>query len=177
MSPSVVVWLNGPFGVGKTTVAKALAAEMTDALIFDPELVGFMLRKIVARELRPSADFQDLPLWRHLTRTTIHGLVTEYHRPVIVPMTLVNPVYFDEIVGALRRAGTDVHHVALMADPKTIRNRLLRRLSLPTSALWAFRQVDRCLAALQSREFEMQLPTDNMSVADIVTAIRRQLTS
>jgi cytidylate kinase len=176
MSRAVVVWLNGPFGVGKTTVAKALAAEMIDALIFDPELVGFMLRKIVPRELRSSTDFQDLPLWRRLTRTIIQGLLSEYDRPVIVPMTLVNPVYFDEIVGELRRSGIDVHHVALMAGPATIRRRLMRRLSHPTSTLWGIRQIDRCLAALQSPEFAVQLPTDRMAVADIVTTIRRQLT-
>ncbi len=65
-----VIWLNGAFGVGKTTVARALAAELTDALIADPEDIGRMLRKVVPAAVRTS-DFQDIPSWRRLTVATI----------------------------------------------------------------------------------------------------------
>ncbi|MDP9403520.1 MAG: hypothetical protein M3P85_09355 [Actinomycetota bacterium] len=37
----VVVWLDGPFGVGKTVVAHALAREMPGARIVNPERVGY----------------------------------------------------------------------------------------------------------------------------------------
>ena len=44
--------------------------------------------------------------------------------PVIVPMTVVEPAYFREIVGRLRECGDDVGHFALLADRETVRRRL-----------------------------------------------------
>ena len=131
-----VIWLNGAFGVGKTTVARALAAELTDALIADPEDIGRMLRKVVPAALHTS-DFQDIPSWRRLTVATIESILRDHPGPLVVPMTVVNPAYFDETVGCLRRSGAAVRHFTLVASPKTIRRRLLRRLSLPWATWWA----------------------------------------
>jgi hypothetical protein len=38
----------------------------------------------------PTGDFQDLRLWRRQVADLAVGLVEEYHRPVLVPMTLVS---------------------------------------------------------------------------------------
>lgn len=40
----VILWLNGPFGVGKTSAADALLQRMPGALLFDPEPFGTALR-------------------------------------------------------------------------------------------------------------------------------------
>ena len=40
----VIVWLNGPFGVGKSTVAIGLKASLANATIVDPEQLGYPLR-------------------------------------------------------------------------------------------------------------------------------------
>jgi len=40
----MIIWLNGTFGVGKTTTARELAATMPDTRLFDPEMVGYLLR-------------------------------------------------------------------------------------------------------------------------------------
>ena len=61
-----VIWLNGAFGVGKTTVARALAAELPGALLVDPEDIGRTLRRIIPAAVRTS-DFQDIPSWRRIT--------------------------------------------------------------------------------------------------------------
>jgi len=42
--PSVIVWLNGAFGAGKSTTAKALVALSPRLRLFDPEWVGYLLR-------------------------------------------------------------------------------------------------------------------------------------
>ena len=34
----LVVWIDGAFGVGKTTVAEELVTMLPDAMLFDPEL-------------------------------------------------------------------------------------------------------------------------------------------
>ena len=171
MPGGYVIWLNGAFGVGKTTVARALAAELADALIVDPEDIGRMLRKVVPAAVRTS-DFQDIPSWRRLTVATIESIRCDHPGPLVVPMTLVNPAYFDETVGRPRRSGVTVHHFTLVAGPKTIRRRLLRRLSVPWATRWALRRVQRCTSALQSPLFATHVDTENRSVSDVVAAIR-----
>ena len=40
----MIIWLSGPYGVGKSTLAEALASRMGGALIFDAEEVGNAVR-------------------------------------------------------------------------------------------------------------------------------------
>ena len=172
MPRGCVIWLNGAFGVGKTTVARALAAELPDALVVDPEDIGRMLRKVVPPAAQTS-DFQDVPSWRRLTVATIESLLRDHEIPLIVPMAVVDPVYFDETVGRLRRSGITVHHFALVAAPKAIRRRLLRRLSRPGATWWALRRVERCTSELRSPLFATHVDTDGRSVRELVATIRR----
>ena len=167
----MVIWINGAFGAGKTTVAKTLARQCKGSLEFDPEQIGFMLRLAIPAECR-TADFQDLPLWRELTVRTIAGLLTQCGRPLIVPMTLVNPGYFDEIMGGLRAAGIEVRHFALLASRKTLRMRLFKRWELPSSKIWAMAQADRCIAALASPRFAVHITTDGRTAREVAAEIR-----
>lgn len=52
----MIIWLNGGFGSGKTTLAGELHRRLPSALVYDPEDVGLMLWKW----LEPNDDFQDL---------------------------------------------------------------------------------------------------------------------
>jgi hypothetical protein len=169
-----ICWINGAFGVGKTTTAKALEKQWPGSFRFDPEQIGFMLRKVVPANCQ-TEDFQDLLLWRQLTATTLLDLAQRCKRPIIVPMTLVNQQYFDEIVGVLRRRGVDVHHFTLVASRETLNRRNRRRLLLPRAKRWVRAQTDRCVSSLESPVFEAHLPTDNQNVTEIVKQIRSQL--
>lgn len=64
-----VIWLNGAFGAGKTTVARRLASLLPEAMTIDPEDIGGMLRKVVPEAMR-TGDFQDLRVWRPGSRST-----------------------------------------------------------------------------------------------------------
>ena len=133
MPDGYVIWLNGAFGVGKTTVARALAAKLPDALVMDHPV------------------------------------------PLVVPMTVVEPAYFDETVGLLRRRGVTVHHFTLAASAKTIRRRLLWRLTAPWATWWALRRVQRCTSALRSPLFATHVDAENRSLPDIVATIARDV--
>jgi deoxyadenosine/deoxycytidine kinase len=39
----VIIWLNGGFGAGKTTLAEELHRRLPEAVVYDPEDVGLML--------------------------------------------------------------------------------------------------------------------------------------
>ena len=118
----MIIWINGAFGSGKTTLADELHRRLPDALPFDPEYVGYILIKWAPPA--DSGDFQDIPLWRKLVAEFAVGLADEYGRPLIVPMTLVNASYRDEIFWAISKAGHSVLHVFLDVPAAELRRRI-----------------------------------------------------
>src|ERR1700728_2530967 len=98
------MWINGGFGAGKTSLAKELCGRLPDAVLFDPEDVGYTLWKW----LRPAGDFQDLPSWRELVVATALSLRRHHTDTLIVPMTLIRDGYLAEIFGGLAGAGEEV---------------------------------------------------------------------
>lgn len=122
----MIIWLNGAFGAGKSTLAEELHDRIPDAVIYDPEDVGLMLW----RWLKPNDDFQDLASWRDLVIATAVSLRRHHADTLIVPMSLLNDAYRAEILGGLRLAGEDVLHVFLEADLSVLRERLETRASV-----------------------------------------------
>ncbi len=55
----MIIWINGAFGAGKTTLAAKLQRRMPDAISYDPEYLGDILTRWVP--MPDSGDFQDLP--------------------------------------------------------------------------------------------------------------------
>lgn len=51
----MIVWVNGAFGSGKTTLTSELHRRWPEALVFDPEQIGYLLREIVKV---PTGNFQ-----------------------------------------------------------------------------------------------------------------------
>ncbi|MEU4682852.1 AAA family ATPase [Streptomyces xinghaiensis] len=147
----MIVWVNGAFGSGKTTLVDELRPRWPEALVYDPEMVGFVLREIVDV---PTGDFQDLRLWRRQVAGLAVGLVEEYRRPVLIPMTLVNPRYVGEIFGVLRDASIDVHHFYLEVSRKILEQRIDGRSFFPGDPdreqqvrRWAKNRIEACMAA------------------------------
>ncbi|ULL19610.1 tunicamycin resistance protein [Paenibacillus sp. H1-7] len=165
----MILWINGSFGSGKTQTAHELHRRLPDSYVFDPEHAGYYIRKNLPKEAMLQNDFQNYPMWREINYTMLAYIHREYQGTVIVPMTVVNPVYFEEIVGTLRNDGVVVHHFALCASKETILKRLRSRGEGPQS--WAAQQIDRCLDGLSSEVFRHHLDTENLSVEDNAAAI------
>ncbi|MCN9242309.1 ATP-binding protein [Streptomyces sp. RY43-2] len=147
----MIVWVNGAFGSGKTTLVEELRSRWPEALVYDPELVGYVLREIVDV---PTGDFQDLRLWRRQVADLAVGLVEEYGRPLLVPMTLVDPGYVGEIFGKLKDAGIEVHHFFLKVSQETLEARIDGRSFTPDDPeqdarvrRWCKGRIEPCLAA------------------------------
>jgi len=146
----MIVWINGPFGGGKTTLSERLKALLPASLIFDPEEIGYALRHLGPAS--PTGDFQDLPIWRTVTLHALLEVRRLYGQTVIVPMTLVNPAYLAEIIGGLTAAGEDLRHVFLDIDAQTLRQRILGQVLVADpvrdqeARQFRLAHVDRCLA-------------------------------
>ena len=128
----VIIWINGGFGAGKTTLADELSRRLPDAVVYDPEDVGLMLWKWMP----PNGDFQHLPSWRELVLATALSLRKHHAETLIVPMSLIRDAYRTEILGGLADAGEEVLHVFLAADAGVLRQRLNGRVTNPDNPEW-----------------------------------------
>jgi len=128
----VIIWINGGFGAGKTTLAEELHRRLPDAVVYDPEDVGLMLWKW----LRHNGDFQHLPSWRELVVATALSLRRHHADTLIVPMSLIRDAYRAEILGGLAGAGEQVLHVFLETDAGVLRERLNARVTDPKYTEW-----------------------------------------
>jgi hypothetical protein len=177
----VLIWVNGPFGGGKTQVAHELRRRVPGSVVCDPEHVGFGLHRMTPPGLR--GDFQDFPAWRQGVREVLQRTLTAFPGHVIVPMTLVEPRYFEELVGRLRAEGHLVHHVALLADRTVVLRRLrqravgrpLERLMrpgwTPRREAFAVARLDHDLERLRSPVFARHLQTDDLTVPQVAEQV------
>ena len=151
----MILFINGAFGVGKTTVAEILVRRLPSSLLFDPEEVGFFLRNVLGPIDRPD-DFQEYALWCSLVVTTAARLRQTYDRTLVMPMSLWHQPYFDEVIGGLRAIETEVFHFCLTAPVEVIQARLTGRGNTPGD--WAWVRAERCCNAFQSPLFRHANP-------------------
>ncbi len=149
----MMIWINGAFGAGKTTLAEELHQRLPEAMAFDPEYVGYILRLWVPEP--DSGDFQDIPLWRRLVAEFAIGMSADYGRPLIIPMTLVNHAYREEIFGLISKAGDDILHVFLNVPTPELHRRIDAQVlhkdnpeADASARAFRHRNVERCTAAL-----------------------------
>jgi AAA domain-containing protein len=171
----VLIWINGPFGGGKTATAHELHRRLPGSVVSDPERLGFGMHRMLPPSLR--GDFQDLAAWRSGVREMLDLVLRGHPGPVIVPMTLVDRGYFADIVGTLRDDGHRVHHFALLAEPITVLRRLHNRGFWPglKRERWAVERLDDCLTRLSSAEFAEHIATDHLTVARVADTIARSV--
>lgn len=134
-----ILWLNGPFGVGKTTVARLL----TGRRLVDPERIGFLMRRTFWR----GRDYQDVALWRRLTVRQVTRAARK--GAIVVPMTIVRRDVLDEVVGRI----PGVRLVALVAPREQLAARIDLDTRDPHANPWRLDNLDRCLAAFDDPAF------------------------
>jgi len=176
----MLLWINGPFGGGKTQTAHELHRRLPNSVICDPEHVGFGLLRTLPRSLR--RDFQDIPAWRQGVFEVLDLALRRYDGVVIAPMTLVRRAYFDETVGRLRECGHVVRHFALLADRATVLRRLRERnvghaVHVMTGRAglrresFAVARLDECLERLADPVFAEQIRTDDLTIAEVADQV------
>jgi len=116
----VLIWINGPFGVGKSALSSALSS-LTGYPIFDPEDLGFLMRETIPQS---PYDFQDLPAWRRLVPSFAAELVRSGAVPLIVVQSVLNADYWDEMELALEESEIPITRVLLHADRDLLVDRI-----------------------------------------------------
>ena len=121
----MIIWISGPYGVGKSTLAEAMAAKMDNALIFDAEKVGNAVRGSY-----PGCPFgyifEDYPLWGEFCYKLLKDLHQRMDRDILVPMTLLRKESY-RIIKKLRRSGIKTKLIVLKASYQTVHDRILAR--------------------------------------------------
>jgi hypothetical protein len=118
----VHVWVNGAFGVGKSSTAEQLVGMRPSARLFDAEWVGYML----AAQLKGSElhDFQDLPAWRRLVPVIAREIADHTSDRLVVVQTVLNRDYWSELAAGIAANDLPIFHVVLDADSSTLRRRI-----------------------------------------------------
>lgn len=122
----MVIWISGAYGVGKSTLAEALAPQIENAMIFDAEEVGNAVRENYPN-LPYGVIYEDYPLWSEFCYRLIRDIHEKFHKNILVPMTLVRPRSYERIVHRLMADGIHVHYIVLEASYASIHDRILAR--------------------------------------------------
>ncbi|MFN2416066.1 MAG: AAA family ATPase [Pyrinomonadaceae bacterium] len=178
----MVVFINGSFGVGKTTVARLLRGALAGSAVYDPELFGFVLMRLAKWTTfkRPAADdFQNFRLWRRSAVCGVRLFRLLFRGPVIVPMTFSRREYFDEVVAGVRRFDPEVRVFCLRAGLPTVEKRLAGREteSEGPGADWLARRIVECAEAHRDPHFGEPVETDGRPAREVCEDIFRRVVS
>lgn len=165
----MIIWINGAFGSGKSSTADLLHSKIESSHIYDPEQVGYFLWSNFPENMKNRGDFQDIKIWRNINYQIIKHMNDSYDGVLIIPMTIVNEEYYDEIIGYLLEDGIDVYHYILIADKENIIKRLINRGEAKNS--WAEQQIDRCLQGFNENIDGEKIDTNNLNLLEVVNII------
>jgi len=118
----MILWLNGAFGVGKTTTADAICDQSADWRRFDPEHVGYLLSANL-KDL-DFTDFQDLPPWRSLVPVVMAEIQRFTGDSLLAVQSVLNQGYWEELRSNMAQAGESVFHVVLDCGEAELRRRI-----------------------------------------------------
>ena len=171
----MIIWINGPFGVGKTTAAAELIARHPDWAIVDTEHVGYLLQNVLD-DRHPVRDFQEWPAWRRLVVDTLTALHDQLSTTIVVPQTVVVESYWTEIAAGIAHAGIPLLAVTLDVSVEVHERRIADdRVELDASAWRRERRADfddaRSWLSLATRVIE----TSELAPSDVAELIAREV--
>lgn len=153
-----MIWINGTFGVGKTTAAKALIAGQGHLRLFDPEEVGFMLIRNLADQ--GINDFQDIPAWRELVPLVARSIEQHTKAELVAVQSVLKKSYWYELRKAFEEIGSNVFRVVLDADVQTLEKRINNDAAEIGAKAWRMAHVDEYFKAREWLLSEADLVVD-----------------
>ncbi len=171
----MLVWLNGAFGVGKTTVAGLIGKSPGRWRPFDAEWVGYMLKaNLTDRSL--AGDFQHLAGWRRLVPIVAREISDLTGEPLVVVQTVLVEQYWEELRIGLSDQGFEVFHVFLDVETSALRARIEGDLARPgvDARQWRLDHIaefDSCRSWM-AMAADLVVDTTAMAPEDVAKSIR-----
>lgn len=169
----MIIWINGSYGSGKTQTAYELQRRLDNSYVYDPENIGYFLDKNLPTEFSKisQGNFQNYELWRNFNYEMISYIASNYDGILIIPMTIINKQYYDQIIGNLEKK-FDVRHFILSIDKETNLKRLAKRFDNKNP--WFIEQIELSEKAFQNDIPGIKLKTDNLSITEVVELIAKK---
>ena len=165
----MIYWINGAYGVGKSTVAECLKKKLNKAHIFDAEEVGNAIRDNYPEESKHSVIFEDYPLWRETNYKLLLDISSKYDGDIIVPMTLIREESYIDIIKKLQDNGISVKYTFLDGDYQTIRDRIISRGE--KEDCWCMQNINTCLEIQNNENHAIHINSINQTPEQIVKMI------
>jgi hypothetical protein len=164
----MIIWLNGPYGVGKSTTAEAIRQIRPDTFLLDAEQVGDAIRGNLPKQFWFD-EFPEYPLWRRTVAAILVQLGSQFDGDVVVPMTVLRQEYLNEIFLELESHEIQYLHVLLTADMSEVHDRILCRGE--TESSWCMQQIIRCQQAIAQELVGRRVSTMGREPAEIAAEI------
>lgn len=170
----MILFVGGPFGVGKTTTANLLVERLPNAMLYDPEEVGYPLRNVLS-PVEELYDFQDYALWPKLVAEFAGHLKEEYEMNLVIPMTVTDRGRFEYIVSGLGEIDSNLHLFRLTASEDELRRRILARPESEGGHEWCLSHMESGLAMSADSSFGREIRTDERMPGEVAGEVLSSL--
>ena len=167
----MIILINGPYGVGKTSVAKNLIKKIPSSILFDTEEIGFLLQNQIPKEIDSKSDFTEFEIWKKLVADVGIFLRKKYNQTIVIPQTILNKSILFYILDEFKKEGEKVYYFCLMGKKEILKDRLIKRVKeqgmehlIGTSDFYAFERIDECLEVFGG---EKSIDTSDKSINEI----------
>ena len=169
----MIIWISGPYGVGKSTLAKAMAEKMENALIFDAELVGDAVRSNYP-DVPYGYIYEDYPLWGEFCCKLLTDVNNTFQKDILVPMTLLRSASYESIIQKLRDNGVETHFVVLEASYDNVYDRILARGE--EEGCWCMENIALAREGCSALP-GLHINTDGVTVGELVGIVLKEITA
>lgn len=167
----MILWMSGPYGIGKSTLAEALAEKMENALLFDAELMGDAVRSNYP-DVPYGYLYEDYPLWGEFCCRLLTDIHNAFHKDILVPMTLLRSASYENIIQKLRDNGIETHLVILEASYDSVHDRILARGE--EEGCWCMEHIELAREGCSALP-GLHIQTDDSSVAELAELVLKQI--
>jgi gluconate kinase len=164
----MIIWLNGAFGSGKTTIANLLQQKFSSSFIYDPENLGDFLLNNLPKSMQKN-DFQEYPEWREWNTQLLKKLEKEYTGVIIVPMTINREDYKKEMIDGLGKETTNFYHFWLDVSEKELLRRLSKREK--HQMLWGTEKIKESVSFSKNLSKDIVIDNENFTPEEVVNKI------